>query len=53
VKEAYWKWFDSRILQKISEEDPAGFAWLVTRAAALVEQAVREAPDLEDDNGSP
>jgi len=40
VKEAYWRWFESRFLQPIQEEDPEGYAFLIGRAKELVAQGV-------------
>jgi hypothetical protein len=40
VKAAYWRWFDSRILGPIAEEDPETYAFLVEHANALVSQGI-------------
>ena len=40
VKEAYWRWFELRLLQRIEQEDPDTYQFLVERARDLVTQSV-------------
>lgn len=40
VREAYWRWFGSRILDSITEEDPDTYRFLLERAKELVAQGV-------------
>lgn len=40
VKDAYWQWFDGRILQRMEEEDPDGYAALLERARSMVDEGV-------------
>ncbi|WP_179152313.1 HTH domain-containing protein [Chromohalobacter israelensis] len=49
VKEAYWRWFESRILDPISEEDPEAYAFLIKQAKKQISQGIEStAKDLED-----
>lgn len=48
VKEAYWRWFGSRILKPIVDEDGDAYALLLERAKMICEQSVdTSALDLE------
>ena len=40
VKEIYWRWFESRILQPIEEEDSDSYKFLVEQAKELVARSV-------------
>jgi hypothetical protein len=40
VRAAYWRWFESRILGPIADEDPETYAFLVERGKALVAQGI-------------
>lgn len=48
VKEAYWRWFGSRILKPIADEDRNAYAFLLERAKVIVAHGVdSSALDLE------
>ena len=52
VKESYWRWFDSRVLEPLQEEDPDTYQYLVEwatqRVAENVEACVRGLEDGDD-----
>ena len=52
VKEAYWRWFDSRVLEPLQEEDPDTYRYLVEWAkqhvAGSVEACERGLEDGDD-----
>ena len=52
VKEAYWRWFDSRVLEPLQEEDPDTYRYLVEWAkqhvAGIVEACERGLEDGDD-----
>ena len=49
VKQAYWRWFESRVLGPIKEEDPDTYRLLVERAKEIVEVNVEACKkDLEN-----
>ncbi|MDN3922515.1 CDC27 family protein [Roseateles violae] len=53
VKEAYWRWFGSRILNPIADEDHKAYGLLLERAKAIVDQGVDfSADELEAGNES-
>lgn len=53
VKEAYWRWFGSRILNPIADEDHKAYALLLERAKVIVSQGVDcSAEELEAGNES-
>ena len=52
VKEAYWRWFDSRILEPLQEEDPDTYRILVDWAKEHVAGSVKafEQSAMDDEN---
>lgn len=53
VKEAYWRWFGSRILNPIADEDPKAYALLLERAKVIVARGGDvSAEESEVGNGS-
>ena len=51
VKEAYWRWFDSRLLGTLQEEDPETFHHLVERAKEDLAECVEACAQGLDDGG--
>ena len=51
VKEAYWRWFDSRVLEPLQEEDPDSYQYLLEWAKEYVAGSVEASErGLEDGN---
>ena len=51
AKNAYWSWFESRLLAQIAEEDPATYQYLVDWAKEFIEESVKTCiQELESNN---
>ena len=51
VKEAYWRWFDSRVLESLQEEDPDAYQYLLEWAKEYVDGSV-EASERGQEDGN-